>query len=133
MNVTAGIRLPDATSRRRVAHSSAQNAKRVFDRSRRIERRSKEQFGCDGLHVRHRAMPELAPATIRRASLRGQIHTELHPELERVAQTQASAWNSEEGGGFDPSSSQGRSRRRERPLKVGLLSQFLRLHDGLTL
>ena len=34
------------------------------------------------------AMPDWIPADIRRASLRGQIHTELSPqELEKVAQT----------------------------------------------
>ena len=45
-----------------------------------LNRRSKEQFG---------AMPDWIPANIRRASLRGQIHTELSPqELEKVAQQQ---------------------------------------------
>src|SRR5882724_2923643 len=54
-----------------------------------LNRRSKEQFGAMDSMFAIGAMPDWIPATIRRASLRGQIHTELSPqELERVAQTQ---------------------------------------------
>ena len=54
-----------------------------------LNRRSKEQFGAMDSMFAIGAMPDWIPADIRRASLRGQIHTELSPqELERVAQTQ---------------------------------------------
>jgi hypothetical protein len=52
-----------------------------------LNRRSKEQFGAMDSMFAIGAMPEWIPAEIRRASLRGQIHTELSPqELEKVAQ-----------------------------------------------
>jgi hypothetical protein len=51
-----------------------------------LNRRSKEQFGAMDSMFAIGAMPEWIPADIRRASLRGQIHTELSPqEVERVA------------------------------------------------
>jgi len=51
-----------------------------------LHRRSKEQFGAMDSMFAIGAMPEWIPADIRRASLRGQIHTELSPqEVERVA------------------------------------------------
>jgi hypothetical protein len=54
-----------------------------------LNRRSKEQFGAMDSMFAIGAMPDWIPAAIRRASLRGQIHTELSPqELERVAQQQ---------------------------------------------
>jgi hypothetical protein len=52
-----------------------------------LNRRSKEQFGPMDSMFAIGAMPEWIPADIRRASLRGQIHTELSPqELANVAQ-----------------------------------------------
>jgi len=52
-----------------------------------LNRRSKEQTGAMDSMFAIGAMPDWIPADIRRASLRGQIHTELSPqELERVAQ-----------------------------------------------
>ena len=54
-----------------------------------LTRRSKEQFGAMDSMFAIGAMPEWIPADIRRASLRGQIHTELSPqELEKVAATE---------------------------------------------
>jgi hypothetical protein len=54
-----------------------------------LNRRSREQFGAMDSMFAIGAMPDWIPADIRRASLRGQIHTELSPqELEKVAQTQ---------------------------------------------
>ncbi len=54
-----------------------------------LNRRSKEQFGAMDSMFAIGTMPDWIPAAIRRASLRGQIHTELSPqELQRVAQTQ---------------------------------------------
>ena len=54
-----------------------------------LNRRSKEQFGAMDSMFAIGAMPDWIPADIRRASLRGQIHTELSPqELERVAATE---------------------------------------------
>src|SRR5438034_7171161 len=51
-----------------------------------LNRRSKEQFGAMDSMFAVGAMPDWIPANIRRASLRGQIHTELSPqELQRVA------------------------------------------------
>jgi len=53
-----------------------------------LNRRSTEQFGAMDSMFAIGAMPEWIPADIRRASLRGQIHTELSPqELEKVAAT----------------------------------------------
>jgi hypothetical protein len=52
-----------------------------------LNRRSKEQFGAMDSMFAIGAMPEWIPADIRKASLRGQISTELSPqELEKVAQ-----------------------------------------------
>jgi hypothetical protein len=54
-----------------------------------LNRRSKEQFGAMDSMFAIGAMPEWIPADVRRASLRGQIHTELSPqELEKVAATE---------------------------------------------
>jgi len=54
-----------------------------------LNQRSKEQFGAMDSMFAIGAMPDWIPANIRRASLRGQIHTELSPqELEKVAQQQ---------------------------------------------
>ncbi|MGE5208556.1 MAG: hypothetical protein ACM3KL_04405 [Alphaproteobacteria bacterium] len=54
-----------------------------------LSRRSKEQFGAVDSMFAIGAMPDWVPADIRRASLRGQVHTELSPqELERVAATE---------------------------------------------
>jgi hypothetical protein len=60
-----------------------------------LNRRSKEQFG---------AMPDWIPAEIRRASLRGQIHTELSPqELQNVAQREGiSVEDLKKSEDFDP-------------------------------
>src|SRR5881398_4065659 len=52
-----------------------------------LNRRSREQFGAMDSMFAIGAMPDWIPAKIRRASLRGQIHTELSPEeLQNVAQ-----------------------------------------------
>jgi len=54
-----------------------------------LNRRSKEQFGAMDSMFAIGAMPDWIPADIRRASLRGQIHTELSAEeLEKVAATE---------------------------------------------
>jgi hypothetical protein len=54
-----------------------------------LNRHSKEQFGATDSMFAIGAMPDWIPADIRRASLRGQIHTELSPqELEKVAATE---------------------------------------------
>src|SRR5262245_33128597 len=54
-----------------------------------LNRRSKEQLGAMDSMFAIGAMPDWIPADIRRASLRGQIHTELSPqELEKVAATE---------------------------------------------
>jgi hypothetical protein len=54
-----------------------------------LNRRSKEQFGAVDSMFAIGAMPDWIPADVRRASLRGQVHTELSPqELERVAVTE---------------------------------------------
>ena len=54
-----------------------------------LNRRSKEQFGAVDSMFAVGAIPDWIPADIRKASLRGQIHTELSPqELERVAATE---------------------------------------------
>jgi predicted small lipoprotein YifL len=69
-----------------------------------LNRRSKEQFGAMDSMFAIGAMPDWIPADIRRASLRGQIHTELSPqELERVAQTQGiSVEEMKKSEDFDP-------------------------------
>src|SRR5262249_22479147 len=52
-----------------------------------LNRSSKEQFGAMDSMFAIGEMPDWIPANIRRASLRGQIHTELSPqELQNVAQ-----------------------------------------------
>src|SRR4030095_2014749 len=52
-----------------------------------LNRRSEEQFGAMDSMFAIGAMPDWIPAEIRRASLRGQIHTELsQQELQNVAQ-----------------------------------------------
>jgi hypothetical protein len=54
-----------------------------------LNRRSKEQFGAMDSMFAIGAMPDSIPADIRRASLRGQIHTDPSPEeLEKVANEQ---------------------------------------------
>jgi hypothetical protein len=69
-----------------------------------LNRRSREQFGAMDSMFAIGAMPDWIPADIRRASLRGQIRTELSPqELERVAQTQGiSVEELKKDENFDP-------------------------------
>jgi hypothetical protein len=69
-----------------------------------LNRRSREQFGAMDSMFAIGAMPDWIPAAIRRASLRGQIHTELSlQELERVAQTQGiSVEELKKDENFDP-------------------------------
>jgi hypothetical protein len=69
-----------------------------------LNRRSKEQFGAMDSLFAIGAMPEWIPADIRRASLRGQIHTELSPqELENVAQREGiSVEDLKKSADFDP-------------------------------
>src|SRR5262245_62204950 len=68
-----------------------------------LNRRSKEQFGAMDSMFAIGAMPEWIPADIRRASLRGQIHTELSPqELQNVAQREGiSVEDLTKSGDFD--------------------------------
>lgn len=69
-----------------------------------LNRRSKEQFGAMDSMFAIGAMPEWIPADIRRASLRGQIHTELSPqELQSVAQREGiSVEELKKSADFDP-------------------------------
>jgi hypothetical protein len=69
-----------------------------------LNRRSKEQFGAMDSMFAIGAMPDSIPAVIRRASLRGQIRTELSPqELEKVAAEQGvSVEELKENADFDP-------------------------------
>jgi len=69
-----------------------------------LNRRSREQFGAMDSMFAIGAMPDWIPADIRRASLRGQIHTELSPqELQRVAQTEGiSVEEMKKSEDFDP-------------------------------
>jgi hypothetical protein len=69
-----------------------------------LNRRSKEQFGAVDSMFAIGAMPDSIPADIRRASLRGQIHTELSAEeLEKVAQAQGvSVEELKKDENFDP-------------------------------
>lgn len=69
-----------------------------------LNRRSKEQFGAMDSMYAISAMPDWIPTDIRRASLRGQIHTELSPqELEKVAQTHGiSVQELKKSEDFDP-------------------------------
>ena len=69
-----------------------------------LNRRSKEQFGAMDSMFAIGAMPDWIPADIRRASLRGQIHTELSAEeLEKVAATEGiSVEELKKSADFDP-------------------------------
>ena len=69
-----------------------------------LNRRSKEQFGAADSMFAIGAMPEWIPADIRRASLRGQIHTELSPqELQNAAEREGiSVEELKKNGGLDP-------------------------------
>lgn len=69
-----------------------------------LNRRSKEQFGAMDSMFAIGAMPEWIPADIRRASLRGQISTELSPqELQNVAQREGiSVEELKKSDDFDP-------------------------------
>jgi hypothetical protein len=69
-----------------------------------LNRRSKEQFGAMDSVFAIGAMPDWIPAEIRRASLRGQIHTELSPqELQNVAQKEGiSMEDLKKSEDFDP-------------------------------
>jgi hypothetical protein len=69
-----------------------------------LNRRSREQFGAMDSMFAIGAMPDWIPADIRRASLRGQIHTELSPqELQKVAQQQGiSVEELKKDENFDP-------------------------------
>jgi hypothetical protein len=69
-----------------------------------LNRRSKEQFGAMDSMFAIGAMPDWIPADIRRASLRGQIHTELSAEeLEKVAATEGiSVEELRKSADFDP-------------------------------
>ena len=69
-----------------------------------LNRRSKEQFGVMDSMFAIGAMPDSIPADIRRASLRGQIHTDLSPEeIEKVANEQGvSVEELKNGEDFDP-------------------------------
>jgi hypothetical protein len=68
-----------------------------------LNRRSKEQFGVVDSMFAIGAMPEWIPADIRKASLRGQIHTELSPQdLQNVAQREGiSVEELKKNGGLD--------------------------------
>jgi hypothetical protein len=69
-----------------------------------LNRRSKEQFGAMDSMFAIGAMPDSIPTDIRRASLRGQIHTDLSPEeLEKVAQAEGvSVEELKKDENFDP-------------------------------
>jgi hypothetical protein len=69
-----------------------------------LNRRSKEQFGAMDSMFAIGAMPEWIPGDIRKASLRGQIHTELSPqELQNVAQRDGiSVEDLKKSDDFDP-------------------------------
>jgi hypothetical protein len=69
-----------------------------------LNRRSKEQFGAMDSMFAIGAMPDWIPADIRRASLRGQIHTDFSPqELQNVAQREGiSVEDLKKSGDFDP-------------------------------
>ena len=69
-----------------------------------LNRRSREQFGAMDSMFAIGAMPDWISADIRRASLRGQIHTELSPqELEKVAsQEGVSVEELKKNPDFDP-------------------------------
>jgi len=69
-----------------------------------LNRRSKEQFGAIDSMFAIGAMPEWIPADARKASLRGQIHTELSPqELQNVARREGiSVEDLKKDANFDP-------------------------------
>jgi len=69
-----------------------------------LNRQTKEQFGAVDSMFAIGAMPEWIPANIRRASLRGQIHTELSPqELQNVAQREGTSVEElKKSDDFDP-------------------------------
>ena len=69
-----------------------------------LNRRSKEQFGAMDSMFAIGAMPDWIPGDIRRASLRGQIHTELSAEeLEKVAAREGiSVEELKKNADFDP-------------------------------
>lgn len=69
-----------------------------------LNRRSKEQFGAMDSMFAVGAIPDWIPADIRKASLRGQIHTELSPqELQNVAQREGiSVEDLKKSEDFDP-------------------------------
>jgi hypothetical protein len=69
-----------------------------------LNRRSKEQFGAMDSMFAIGAMPDWIPGDIRRASLRGQIHTELSAEeLEKVAAREGiTVEELEKNADFDP-------------------------------
>ena len=69
-----------------------------------LNRRSREQFGAMDSMFAIGAMPDWIPAESRRASLRGQIHTELSPqELQNVAQREGiSVEDLKKSEDFDP-------------------------------
>jgi hypothetical protein len=69
-----------------------------------LNRRSKGQFGAMDSMFAIGAMPEWIPPDIRRASLRGQIHTELSPqELQNAAQREGiSVEELKKSADFDP-------------------------------
>lgn len=69
-----------------------------------LNRRSKEQFGAMDSMFAIGAMPDSIPADIRRASLRGQISTELPgPEIEKIAkERQVTVEQLKKDPDFDP-------------------------------
>ena len=69
-----------------------------------LNRRSKEQFGAVDSMFAVGAIPDWIPADIRKASLRGQIHTELSPqELQNVARREGiSVEELRKNDDFDP-------------------------------
>jgi hypothetical protein len=69
-----------------------------------LNRRSREQFGAMDSMFAIGTMPDWIPADSRRASLRGQIHTELSPqELQRAAQQEGiSVEELQKDENFDP-------------------------------
>ena len=69
-----------------------------------LNRRSKEQFGAMDSMFAVGAIPDWIPGDIRKASLRGQIHTELSAqELQNVAQREGiSVDELKKSGDFDP-------------------------------
>ena len=69
-----------------------------------LNRRSKQEFGVMDSMFAIGAMPDWIPVDIRKASLRGQIHTELSPqELQKVAQREGmSVEDLKKSGDFYP-------------------------------